>query len=344
VVACDNRADAPARQAAKLATSGRALAFARARTGDTARHDLALTGADGGSITVLSGVSREGTVVPEGGARPAWAPNGRRIAFAGARPANRSRSDIYVADADDGHAVRVTKVGNAHSPLWSPDGRHLVFMRLRPAGDRTRGALWTIDADGSGQRRLTSAVDGRIELADSFSPDGRRLLITRMTLITRCATPRQGGCFSIESALYEAKPDASGQQRLRRHASAGAFAPGGERIAFASDRDRNGTLNYGEREHVANELYVMRADGSHAQRLTRTRALNETAPSWSADGARIAFQQGRAIDNAEGTRILEVNPDGTCRRSVLADPRLDTWYSSPAWRPGKLGRVGRLSC
>jgi Tol biopolymer transport system component len=337
--------DEPGGSTAKPGTAAPALAVSRVRTGNPPRRDIVLTGRDGGRVTVLSGASLKGSVVPEAG-RPAWAPNGRRIAFAGATSASRRGTDIYVVEVGDGHAaVRVTNAGDAHEPVWSPDGRRLVFTRLRETG-RSRGALWSVKPDGSGRRALTRAVDGRIDLADSFSPDGRRLLFTRMTSIADapCGPPGHERCSSLSSALYTTNADGSDQQRLLGHARTGAFSPDGQSIAFASDRDRNGSLNYGDQVSFAGELYLMRADGTSVRRLTHTRGLNESSPSWSADGARIAFQQGEVVANAEGTRTLEVNPDGSCRRSVLADPRLDTWYRQPQWRPGKRGRVGRLAC
>ena len=87
----------------------------------------------------------------------------------------------------------------------------------------------------------------------------------------------------------------------------------------------------------------MRANGSGRRRLTRTRDVNETAPAWSPDGERIAFQRGRAFDNAEGMSLHQMNPDGTCERTILADPKLDTWYARPAWRPSGEG-PGGLAC
>ena len=64
------------------------------------------------------------------------------------------------------------------------------------------------------------------------------------------------------------------------------------RIAFVSDRDRNGELCYGDRCFIANELYVANADGSSPLRLTRTQDLNEARPSWLPNGSRIAYQRG----------------------------------------------------
>ena len=142
-------------------------------------------------------------------------------------------------------------------------------------------------------------------------------------------------------------PDGSGARRLAGRARDPAFSPDGERIAFASDRDRNGSLSYGDRVFFANELYTMRADGSDQRRLTRTHALNELQPAWSPRGTRLAYQRGRGYQNAEATAVLQMNADGTCRTPVFANPGPDTrpWTAAPTWRPGKARRGDlRLRC
>jgi Tol biopolymer transport system component len=294
-------------------------------------YRLPTANSDGQGIRVIAGESIRGSVTPHLFTRPSWSPDGRQIAFAGVASGDPAgfRADVYTMGADGSRQRRLTKTRDAFGPVWSPDGRTIVFTRLRGP---LSGSLWAMRPDGSERERLTQDSRGRTDLAGSFSPDGSELVFTQST----CAGRR--GCLSMRSALVTVRRDGSRERKLLDRAGEPAFSPDGRRIAFVSDRDENGSLSYGDRTTFASELYVMGVDGSSQRRLTWTRDLNEAAPSWSPDGSRLAFQRGRVIDNAEGTSLLEMNADGTCEREILADPRLDTWYASPAWRPG--GRAG----
>jgi Tol biopolymer transport system component len=297
----------------------------------------------GRHVHVLTGAARKGSVIPHLFTRLAWSPDGRRIAFAGVRGDDASgfRGDIYVMQANGRRQRRLTRLRDAFDPLWSPDGRMIVFTRLRFSRGTLVGALWAMRPDGSKLRQLTPSVNGQSDRAGSFLPDGSQLAFTRTT----CAAPDQGGCITQTSALFLAKPDGSDERKLLDRASDPAFSPDGRRIAFVSDRDENGQLNYGDRDFFANELYVMNADGTDQRRLTRSAGLNERSPSWLPAGTRIAFQRGKQVENAEGTSLFQINSNGTCEHKILADPRLDTWYAGPAWRPStsRLAR-DRLSC
>lgn len=144
------------------------------------------------------------------------------------------------------------------------------------------------------------------------------------------------------SAVYVVSPDGSGLRKLVDHAADPAWAPGASQIAFASDRDHNGVLSYGDLATYASELYVMRSGGTGVRRLTQTRDLNERFPSWSPDGRWIAFQRGRVIDNAQGTIVLALRPDGRCPTRIAGDSNLDTWFGTPVWKPAQAtGRFGR---
>src|SRR6185436_11226570 len=59
-----------------------------------------------------------------------------------------------------------------------------------------------------------------------------------------------------------------------------AWSPDGRKLAFVSERDGNA------------EIYVMNADGSAQENLTRQPA-NDSHPAWSPDGRKIAFVSRR---------------------------------------------------
>jgi TolB protein len=88
---------------------------------------------------------------------PSWSPDGQMIAFArfpGPYPAN---PDIYIANADGTHEQRLTENGLIESsPSWSPDGNAIVFHR-RDAS-LTRDSLFVLNADGTGERQITSGA------------------------------------------------------------------------------------------------------------------------------------------------------------------------------------------
>src|SRR5215212_5936116 len=99
-------------------------------------------------------------------ANAGWSPDGKKIAFDSDRRNHQGRQEIYVMKADGTNVRRVSTLP-AHAildiaPRFSPDGKRLVFTRYR--GNRIvdhgrlsaeTSALFTINVDGSGLRRLT---------------------------------------------------------------------------------------------------------------------------------------------------------------------------------------------
>jgi Tol biopolymer transport system component len=276
--------------------------------------------------------------------RVAWSPDGRRMAFTSAVGITGASVDVWTIDVDGGRLRRLTSTMDSFGPVWSPDGRSIVYARLTDHGrkpeDRREltSSLWVMDPDGSNRRQLTDPEQGMTELPWSFSPDGSKLAVTRARLP---ALVRR----SIKTDLVLVNLDSSGERELSKRGTDPAFSPDGSRIAYTSARDRNGMLNYGDIESIAHELYVMNADGGGRRRLTRTRNVNERAPSWSPDGSRIAYHRGRQFQNAEIYSIWQANADGSCQEALLAGRPRGQWYASPVWRPGRLrARLERLRC
>jgi TolB protein len=100
-----------------------------------------------------------------------------------------------------------------------------------------------------------------------------------------------------------------------------AWSPDRRRIAFV--RNRRGAQN----------IYVMRADGTRVRRLTGTRRPNPSRaqlyPSWSPDGQRLAYSAGREGREPE---IHVMRPDGS-RRRRLTRTRAATANLHPSFSP-----------
>jgi TolB protein len=179
---------------------------------------------------------------------PEWSPDGRKIAFGRLEPGERS--EIVVMNAD-GSGKRT--LADGAGPVWSPDGRKLAFVKRGGAGPtrlavRFQGfnEIYVMNADGSGQRRLT-----RNELPDgapAWSPDGQQILFVR-------------GWPDGKTRLYVMNADGSKQRNLGVHpAGSYAWSPDGRLIAFTRGRGF--------------EVAVMNADGSGLRDLTHSRTGN----------------------------------------------------------------------
>jgi TolB protein len=87
-----------------------------------------------------------------GDCRPAWAPDGRSIAFVSVRA--DGKGDVFVL-ADDGAGPRRVTTDDQlydYHPAWSPDGSRLA---IASGPSKRRYKLFLIDADGRNRRQLT---------------------------------------------------------------------------------------------------------------------------------------------------------------------------------------------
>jgi TolB protein len=195
-------------------------------------------------VVALRGASRR--LTPDGYYGPDWSPDGQLIAYGGAE---FSRPGIWVIDPNNGRKRRLTGSSLDGAPLWSHDGRRLAFIR----GD----AVWIMNADGSGQRRLVSS-EGSEETGElRWSPDDRMLAFTR----------RQGDrdIFVVTAAGNRLR-NLTANSRLRD--SCPSWSPDGRTIAFSSDRSGS------------TEIYLMNRDGGSQRRLGQITTAN-ACPVWS---------------------------------------------------------------
>jgi len=181
-------------------------------------------------------------------------------------------------------ALTFTPTATATIADSTPTGK-IVFTRQMFGENHDQICL--MNADGSGQRRLTS--DSSLEhFYSSLAPDGNSVVFST----------NQSGNFEI----YEM--DLKGNQTRLTFGFGDLYAPeispDGRRIVFA-----NGSGQY-------SSIWVMDRDGSNPHEIFSNYGSDAVDPTWSPDGMQILFALGVGNDR----QLFIMNRDGTNVRLV----------------------------
>lgn len=179
------------------------------------------------------------------------------------------------------------------------------------------GDIYTVEANGGNLRRLTRSRDP--EHQPRWSPDGTKIAYERDIEIgfDRDEIVRQ-------RVIYVMNADGSGQRRLsppRVTDSDPTWSPDGRTLAFV----RSGLGDLSNDLGLADDIWLMNADGSGSRRLTRGRTLDRD-PDWAPDGRRIAYVEV----TPNNLRVFVINTNGTGRRPLVGKPHGTT---DPRWSP-----------
>ena len=275
-------------------SGGRIAVAARGPAGGDS--EIYLVNADGTGYTNLSDN-------PGVDAYPRWSPDGTKLVFESLRKGN-FHLQIYLVKADGTGLTALTddRETDAFQAAWSPDGSRIVFVRARQAYRRDPQEIWLMNADGSGEMRLS----GGNSRGPVWSPDGTNIAFS---LFHDSAAGWQQGV-----ATYVVNADDAGITQLTDHGSPLSWSPDGAQIAIESGRD----AIVGGPHDIGTDIWVVNADGSGQRRLTNQPGRDYSAV-WSPDGGRVLFVSDR--DGNEN--IYVINADGSGLTRLTDEPAID---------------------
>jgi hypothetical protein len=233
--------------------------------------------------------------------RPAFSPDGSKIAFTSDQGGNGW--DIWVMQADGSNPTRLTTVAATdYNPTWSPDGSKIAFETWR----NPYTEIWVMDADGSNQRMVINRAPASNVQDPAWSPDGSRIAYVRSNPAPAiaAASAADGSGEVILAAAYAHDP---------------TWSPDASRLAYKRTNTATGVT----------DIHAVEVASGVDTNLTAD-AANDQFPAWSPDGTQIAY----AVLSGQW-EIFRMNANGTGKVNVtnnnpLSSERNPDWGPAPA--------------
>jgi Tol biopolymer transport system component/DNA-binding winged helix-turn-helix (wHTH) protein len=197
----------------------------------------------------------------QGDFRPAFSPDGSRIAFV--RGDRTWLQDIFLVPAEGGEAERLTRSQHHIAGLdWMPDGESIVFS----AGPSRAGdlRLWRLSLKDGSVTWLPTP--GHRAARPSVAAAGSRLVYEEQTYNSNIERVRVGGGGGSETIVASTRHDYGPQ-----------YSPGGGYISFISNRSGSP------------QIWICDRDGGGCRQLTEFENAYIENPCWSYDERRVAF-------------------------------------------------------
>jgi TolB protein len=236
--------------------------------------------------------------------------------------------DLYRMTMDGSETVRVTATKAVEAdPAVSPDGLRIAYAR---GTKQARDELWIADLQGTGQHRIVRARPASVHYASTgnpaWSPDDRWIYLDRAAQ----------GPNEICGWIYRVRADGRGLRQVTRGVhidSRPAPSPDGSRIALT-----NGGCEPGSECCWLGVVNLRGKPTSDLKRGPATRGA-QFAPSWSPDGARIAFEasdldvgtSSLQVVDRDGSHVARITPRGLNAEEPAWSPDGE-WIAFAAWR------------
>ena len=239
---------------------------------------------------------------------PQLSPDGQWVAYVVSTidaKDDKSTSHIWMVNIDGSNNRQITFSNESESsPRFSPDGKYLSFTSSRPG--KTRGnQVWLLDRNGGEAFQLTE-LKGRLQ-GHEWSPDSKRLALV------------------IGDPDPDADPNPSPQPGATPRVPKPIVI---DRYRFK--QDGQGYLLKGRQTYI----YLFDVATKKLDRLTKSK-WDETSPSWSPDGTRIAFMSNHTEDpdRDPAAQLYVANATPGATEKQLTPTGVRAGRSRPEWSP-----------
>ncbi|MGE5731173.1 MAG: hypothetical protein ACM37U_04480, partial [Gemmatimonas sp.] len=220
---------------------------------------------------------------------PAWTPDGRRIAFVAASPANPRGGRIWIVDANGGRAAPLfADSATAIEPAFAPDGKRIAFL-APDSIDRLQAWVQDVSDTRSSRRlRLSSNADVASTRV-RWTHDGKAILYAADGQLLRIgASGGASATIPFTARLTITRP-APGLPPVRLAAESGKPAPARAflGLAISPDAQRIAAIALGK-------LWIIPVGGGGgAPRAIANVPFTARGLAWSPDGNEVAWSAGR---------------------------------------------------
>lgn len=249
---------------------------------------------------------------------PAISPDGKLVAYCGAKIKNESPNEpyalsnfnIYVKQADGESVLQLTdKPGRAMTPVWSPDGRFIAYAQIPNDGTVEKNFLFIIPALGGAEQKIYEAP--HLSSLD-WSPDGKTLVFS-----ARSEQNAPNNLFAISLETREVRQITFSADDNFTDPD---FSPDGKMISFVRVKNK------------MSEIYVVPLAGGEPQQILTNAKFIIGRARWTPDGENLIFGSNRSGNY----RLWKVSTNG-------GEPELVNGAGEPATDPSLSADGSRLA-